>query len=365
MAKIFGSPSRYVQGPGVLKTESHYLKQLGQRGMLITDEIVWEICGKSLAEQLKGQGLSVYPLFLDGHSSDIEIERMTEAGKGQVDFVMALGGGKAIDVGKSVSHQLKVPVAVIPTAASTDAPTSAISVIYSTEGVFEGYRYYHKNPELVLVDTAIMIQAPAFLLASGIADGLATYVEARTVMEQGRPNLLGGQPTIAAIALAEKCQEVLFEHGVQGVADNQAKELTASFEAVVEANTLLSGLGFESGGLAVAHAVQNGLSILSGKIQTLTHGQKVAFGTLTQLVLEERHQEISTFIELFQRLGLPTTLADLFIEASDQETLAKVAMQATIPSETSHYVAGEMTPQGLVEAMLEADRRGRELLHGM
>lgn len=358
MAKIFGSPSRYIQGPDALKTESHYL-ELGRHGMLVTDERVWTICGAELTEQLRAKGLEITPVFLQSQSSEAEMIDLVNQAQGQaIDFVLALGGGKAIDLGKSVSHRLNLPVAVVPTAASTDAPTSAISVMYSQEGLFEAYRYDHKNPDIVLVDTSIIIQAPAFLLVSGIADALATYVEVRTVVEEGANNLLGGQPTIAAVAIAEKCQELLFEFGIAAVADNQNNELTPAFEAIVEANTLLSGIGFESGGLAAAHAIQNGLSVLPGKVQTLSHGQKVAFGTLTQLVLEKRPiSEIDKFVDFYRKLGLPTTLAQLFV-GHDRTTLNKIAIQATVQGETSHNLAGEVTPERLIEALLEADKIG-------
>ncbi len=358
MAKIFGSPNRYIQGPDVLKTDGHSL-ELGQHCMLVTDEVVWEICGRELAQRLANK-LKVTPFFIKNHSSDEEIKRLVNHNlEGKMDFIIALGGGKAIDVGKSVSHHLALPIAIVPTAASTDAPTSAISVIYSSEGLFERYSYYHKSPDIVLVDTAIIIQAPPFLLVSGIADALATYVEVRTVLEEGKLNLLGGQPTITAVAIAEKCHEILFKYGVAAVADNQERRLTPAFEAIVEANILLSGLGFESGGLAAAHAIQNGFSVLDGKVQTLSHGQKVAFGTLVQLVLEKRPaQEVADFVSLYKQLGLPTTLAGLFIDGR-METLKKIAKQAVVQGETSHFLAGEVTAERIIEGMLAADNIGR------
>lgn len=51
-------------------------------------------------------------------------------------------------------------------------------------------------------------------------------------------------------------------------------------KAVNEAlGSLPSGLGFESDGLAGAHAIHNGFTVLEGDLHHLTHGQKVAFGT--------------------------------------------------------------------------------------
>jgi glycerol dehydrogenase len=47
-----------------------------------------------------------------------------------------MGGGKVIDTAKSVGCQIGARVGVVPTIASTDAPTSAVAVIYTPEGVF-------------------------------------------------------------------------------------------------------------------------------------------------------------------------------------------------------------------------------------
>ena len=79
---------------------------------------------------------------------------------------------------------------------------------------------------------------------------------------------------------------------------------TPALERVVEANNLLSGLGFESGGLAVAHAVHNGITEIPGSHDDI-HGEKVAFGLLTQLVLEGQPQtEINEILHYQKALGL-------------------------------------------------------------
>ena len=189
-----------------------------------------------------------------GEASTQEIERLVSLGReSKTDFVIALGGGKTIDSAKAVADLLQVPVAVLPTTASTDAPCSALSVIYTPHGEFEKYTFYDKNPNLVLVDTSVVVQAPARFLAAGIGDAVATNVEARQARYS--PNFGGLLPTDLSEAIGAKCEEILFKYGKQAYEANKAHVVTPALEAVVEANTLLSGLGFESGGLAAAHAV--------------------------------------------------------------------------------------------------------------
>lgn len=293
----------------------------------------------------------------NGKATISEINRIKELVQQEnLDVVIGLGGGQTIDVAKAIANDLSTAVVIIPTVASTDAPTSSISVLYTEEGLFDKYIYYKKHPDLVLVDTTVISKAPVKLLISGIADALSTWVEGRMIIERGETTLMGGLPTLAAQAIAEKCERVLFEEGLQAVAANEAKIVTPSFEAVVEANTLLSGIGFESCGLAVAHSIHNGFSALEGDVQKLSHGEKVAYGTLTQLVLENRpKKELDRFILFYQQLGLPTTLNDLYLDATSTEELMKIGCQATKSGETIHKLSSDIEARDVVDAILFVD----------
>ena len=357
MEKVFASPSRYVQGKDVLKTGIHHIEKLGKNPLLLCDEVVWDIVGEAFVNNLKEANLDVTHVPFQGEASTKEIHRVTTIGiEKKSDVVLALGGGKTIDAGKAIGDQLGVPVAVLPTIASTDAPTSALSVIYTEEGTFERYLFYTKNPELVLVDTRVISKAPTRLLASGIADALATLVEVKAVLQNNGNTMAGGTPTLAAIAISEKCEETLFAFGLQAIEANRAKVVTEALEAVVEANTLLSGIGFESGGLAAAHAIHNGFTAIHGEIHSLTHGEKVAYGTLTQLFLENHAKAIlDKYIRFYQALGLPTTLAELKLENVSYEELLKVGEQATMEGETIHQMPFVVTAEEVTDALFAVD----------
>ena len=271
-------------------------------------------------------------------------------------FRSALGGGKAIDAGKAIADDLQSPVAILPTVASTDAPTSALSVIYSEEGTFEKYRFYKKNPDLVLLDSQIIAQAPARFFASGIADALATAVEMRPTMTGNHDTMAGGKTTLAAQAIGDKSKEVLFADGVKAFKAVEKQAVTPAVENVIEANTLLSGLGFESGGLAAAHAIHNGFTALEGDIHHLTHGEKVAYGTLTQLFMENRPtEEIDAYVDLYQALNLPTTLNELHLDPEDRDALIRVGKQATIEGETIHNMPYVVTAEDVADALIAVD----------
>ena len=354
MEKVFASPSRYVQGKDVLKTGLSHVLALGNRHLLLCDPIVYDLVGKELEENLVKEGAFVHREIFHGEATNDEVRRVAEVVKEhQLNVVIGLGGGKSIDTAKAIADDSNCPVAILPTIASTDAPTSALSVIYSAEGVFERYRFYKKNPELVLVDTKVIANAPVRLLISGIADALATWVEARAVIEAQGGTMVGQVPTIAAEAIARVCESTLFENGLQAVAAVNAKVVTPALEAVVEANTLLSGIGFESAGLAAAHAIHNGFTAIHGDIHTLTHGEKVAYGTLTQLLLENRpKEELDKYITFYQALGLPTTLKEVKLDSVPYEDLLKIGALATQEGETIHQMAVDYTAEDVANALL-------------
>lgn len=357
MEKTFASPSRYIQGKGILKSGCGYVKKLGRNALLICDDRVWELIGKEFSNDLTENGVRVTHASFNGESSLTEIERISGVGIAKYcNVVIGLGGGKCIDTAKAISDQLQIPVAIIPTIASSDAPTSALSVIYTEEGTFSQYMLFNKNPELVLVDTEVIAKSPTRLLVSGMADAMATWIEGRAVIESGKFTMAGGKPTLAAAAIAQKCEETLFKYGIEALEASMLNEVNEALEKVVEANTLLSGIGFESCGLAAAHAVHNGFTALGGPVHDLTHGEKVAYGILTQLVLEKRPaSELDKYIGFFQKLGLPTTLHDLHLDQATPEEILKIGKQAAAEGETIHNMPFAISPQEIADAILAVD----------
>src|SRR5690625_746415 len=256
MDTLFGSPSRYVQAKDLIDRTGDYLEPFGKKVLVLADEDVYDICGDEIIEQLQDDDYEITKVTFNGECSFKEIERIVEIGEEEdVDAVLGVGTGKALDTTKAVADELGAYMLSFATLASSDAPTSGLSVIYTEDGEVETYQFYDKNPDLVLVDTRVISEGPPKMLASGIADALATFVEARAARQAGGEDLIGGQATIAGYAIAEKCGEILFEQGLQAYAANKEGLVTPALEAIIEVNTLLSGLGFENGGIAGAHEI--------------------------------------------------------------------------------------------------------------
>lgn len=360
--RIFASPSRYVQGSGVIGELGDYLRELGDHAFLVADDIVWDLIGEKVEAALAGKARFHRERF-NGESSDAEIQRIAAAARAVGStVVVGLGGGKTLDTVKAVADDLKQPVVIVPTIASTDAPCSALSVIYSEKGVFERYRFYSKNPDLVLVDTWICAQAPVRLFASGIADGLATFVEAQAVKRSNSKTMVGGSASIAGLAVAEACEKTLLDYGYSAYLAVAERLVTPAVEAVVEASTLLSGLGFENGGLAGAHAIHNGFTALQGDIHHLTHGEKVAYGILTHMVLDQRPEEdLARYIRFFRSIAMPTTLVELHLDGVSREELLKVGELANSENDTLRNLRADLTAADVADAILAVDAFSKSL----
>ena len=362
--KMYTGPSRYVQGIDLIDRAAHYLKPLGSAPLIIADEVVWDIAGQKLQDSLRGDGMEATHEVFGGEASLNEIGRIVEkAQAGETDVIIGLGGGKTIDSARAVADKLSLPVAIFPTAVSADAPTARVSVIYTDEGVFDSYLFYDRNPDLVAVDTRVIANAPVNTLRSGLGDALATLVEARAVHRaNGRRMDDSSRPTLAGLALAEKCEETLFAYAHQALKDAEEHIVSPALEAICEANTLLSGLGFENGGLAAVHAIHNGFTSLDGDIHHMSHGEKVAFGIGVQLMLTgATREEADRYFGFLQSVGLPTTLEEIHLADATDDDLYKIAELACSSEETLKQMPGEHTPTDVVQAIRAADRYARSL----
>ena len=197
-----------------------------------------------------------------------------------VDCLIAIGGGKCVDAGKCIAYRLGVPVAIVPTLASNDAPCSALSVLYTPEGVASGVEFFPDSPALVVVDT----------------------------------------------------------------------------ENIVEANTLLSGLGFEGGGLAVAHGIAGSYTAVPVVHDNYLHGEMVAMGTLTQLVMESR-EEARQVAKFFAEVGLPIHLGQLSLSTDDKDALTTAA-EATMDFPFIGNMPLALTSESILEFIIEAHELG-------
>ena len=361
MKTVLIAPRKYVQGRGVFAEAGSYLKLLGKKPLVLWDSCVKEIVGETVLASIQEAGLDVIDVKFNGESTKAEAERVLQLAKDKgADVVVGVGGGKTLDTAKAAAIWGDLKIVTAPTIASNDSPTSAATVWYDEEGTFLGFECWPRNPDLVLVDSQVIARGPVRAFIAGMGDALATWVEAEAAYKTRATNLAGGVSTMAAMAIAELGYHTLLEHGVEAKRAVENNAVTPAVEKVIEANVLLSGLGFESGGLATAHMVANSLPSFP-ECHNLMHGEEVGFGVITQICMDDETDtdEMYAIVDLEIALGLPVTFADLNLEGVGRDRLEVVGNICAGEGSLCANHPFEVTSEGVVDAMIAADALGR------
>jgi glycerol dehydrogenase len=362
LSRVLASPSKYIQGAGEILRIPDRISHLGGPVLFVLGRFAADHLKGGIEESFRGSGtLPVFEQF-GGECTRKEIDRLRAiCRKNRCTVAVGIGGGKALDTAKGVAYYEKIPVVCVPTIASTDAPTSAIAVTYTEDHVFDGNLILPKNPELVLADTDIITRAPVRFLVAGMGDALSTWFEAMANAASGHDNFAGGKPTSTSLALARLCYETLIRDGEKAKRDAEAGICSPEVENIIEANIYLSGVGFESNGLACAHSVYNALTLLP-PCHHRYHGELVAFGTIVQLVLEKRPDpEIAGVLRFCTAIGLPVTFSGISARELTRHELMSVATAACSPANFMDSEPFRVTPAMVFDAMEAADALGKKM----
>lgn len=351
MLKIFGAPYRYVQGSDALQMLGQYARWLGQRAILVIDSYVHAQYGSRIEALCVASQIQLRTLIVQGDLTPQLIASLSEqGGQSAADMVIAAGGGKALDAGKGVAKALNKPVITVPTVASNDAPTSKNYVLYDEHHNLLAVEHMRFNPALVLVDTTVVASAPRPFFLAGLGDAISKKFEAEQCFARLGKNMYDGHSTLTAQAIAESCLRTLLQDAEQALLVAGTGQPTPAFERTVEAMILMSGLGFESGGLSIAHALTRGLPKIPG-LATSPHGLQVAVGLLVQLDLEQRaDSSLDTLRDWYGRVGLPTTLRDIGARAPTEAELTAAAELTLAARHTANFQR-PLDPATLVAAL--------------
>lgn len=358
--RAFGSPLRYVQGPGEFDRLPQYTAPYGNACILI-DGFLYPDLNARLEKAYAGGEHGFVAIQFQGECCEEEAARIGAiAREHQAGVFVGVGGGKTLDTAKVCADSMGMPVIIAPSSASTDAPVSEIAVLYTPDGEYIGSRKMKRNADLVLVDSQIIAKAPRRLFVAGMGDALATWLEAQANEASDSPNYIGtgSRRCKAGMAIAKACWDILFADGPAALMALERGVVTEALENVIEANTLLSGLGFLNTGLATAHGIHSGLTALPETHKYL-HGEKVAFGVVCQMVLENTPTQVVDQVMRFMvSIGLPVTLEQLGVEAVPEKVMAIAEKTAQGP--LVHQEPFVVTTESVYNAILAADELGRK-----
>ncbi|WP_438318293.1 iron-containing alcohol dehydrogenase family protein [Sporosarcina sp. FA9] len=334
---VRGAPNKYICKEGILENlEEQLLLHQISRVLLVTGKQSWNAASKFIPAFVEVEGTMERYC---GECSMSEINRIAKLATDlKVNAIIGVGGGKVIDLVKAASNKSNTKSVIIPTLASNCAPWTPLSVIYTEDGVMTHYEVYSSGIELVLVEPQLLLDAPIELFVAGIGDTLAKWYEADVQISRLVDRSV---PIEIAYFTAQQCKKVLLEHSNNALQAVRTKTINKDFVKVVETIIVYAGMvggfGDSYGRIAGAHSIHNGLTVISEMHEKL-HGEKVAYGILIQLVLEDKLDELKSVIAFYKELGLPTSLKDLGLLTVTEDLVSRIAEKATLPNESIHVM---------------------------
>ncbi|MGF1478617.1 MAG: iron-containing alcohol dehydrogenase family protein [Cyanophyceae cyanobacterium] len=327
--------------------------QLGTRPLVIGGDRTLDLVQQQL-QSWKCHQLATAEARYAPDCSETSLEALRAAvERHQADLVVGVGGGKALDAAKLLAHQQGLPVVTIPTSAATCAAWTALANVYSDEGAFQYDVALSRCPDLLILDYTLVQSAPRRTLVAGIGDAIAKWYEASVSSGHATATL-----TIAAVQQARVLRDILFQRAAAALENPGGEDWREVVDATVLLAGVIGGLGGANCRTVAAHAVHNGLTHVRASHQAL-HGEKVAYGILVQLRLEEivQHNQLAAsarqqLLAFYAEIGLPTTLEELGLQQVTLAELRQAAHVSCLPHSDIHRLPFSVLPEQLVAAMV-------------
>jgi glycerol dehydrogenase len=348
------SPAQVMRGNGAVAQAGANIAQLGNRPLIIGGDRALKLIQPLLDPTLKEYHLAATTASHYPDSCDQSYKRLQDiVADHQADLIIGVGGGKALDMAKLVASQSGLPIVTIPTSAATCAAWTALSNIYTEEGAFQYDVPLPQAPNLLILDYEVIQTAPKRTLIAGIGDALAKWYEASVSSGDATASL-----TIAAVQQARVLRDILLQKSATALENPGGEVWREIVDATVLLPGVIGGLGGANCRTVAAHAVHNGLTHLSATHNVL-HGEKVAYGILVQLRLEEivENNQLAAsarqqLLQFYAEIGLPTSLEDLGLEDMTLAQLRQVAELACAPNSDIHRLPFTVQPMELMAAMV-------------
>jgi glycerol dehydrogenase-like iron-containing ADH family enzyme len=342
------APAKVIRGSKVLEQVGAAIARLGGRPLIVGGKHTL-----TLAEPLFKLQLDLSQASYGNNCSEASLKSLRKAAKEhKADVIIGIGGGKALDTAKLVAHQLQLPVVTIPTSGATCAAWTALSNVYSEDGAFLYDVALEGCPDLLILDYDLIKTAPQHTLVAGIGDAIAKWYEASVSSGHSEQTLI-----IAAVQQARVLRDILFQKSAPALKEPESEVWREVVDATVLLAGVIGGLGGAQCRTVAAHAVHNGLTHVPG--YSSIHGEKVAYGILVQLRLEEMVQgnqlaasARQQLLKFYAEIGLPVSLGDLGLGDITLTQLQKAAEVALKPNSDIHRLPFAVALEMLMAAMV-------------
>ncbi len=321
------APEKYLNEPGIISKAGQYIAEYGRRPLIVGGRHALDAIGRTFFESLAKYGIDGSNVYeFKGYPSERQFQSYAElAAELKADVIIGAGGGRVLDTVKATGDITGLPVVTVPTVAATCAAWAAVTIQYDDEGAFVGGRENRYSANLVLADTKILMNAPVRYLFSGVVDTFAKYYETRPLQEK-YPENLTADITLYASDLAMQRMDAgvwkALEEAKDGIYGQSAKDV---IDSIIYIAGLTGSLQEDYGHYSFAHPFYHSSTRLPDTRIRL-HGEKVAYGIVAQLFLEEKSEaDILAAIRLFDKYEAAFTLGELGITTNKEADIVFLA----------------------------------------
>lgn len=306
------TPKIYINEAGSILRAGEYISKIGKNPLIIAGEKAKKAVGEEFFSSLEKSGVSAKNVenFSD-YPSQRQFDSYAEKAKAaNADVIIGIGGGRVLDTAKATADILGLPAITVPTVAATCAAWAAVTIQYDDEGGYVKSRLNKNSAQLVIADPKVIFTAPERYLFSGVVDTFAKFYEIRPTNEFFPEDL----PSAIALKASELAFENLERDTFKAIFDSKNGVYGQAAKNVIDAIIYLAGFAGsfrgEHGHYSFAHPFYHTSTRLHHSNIKL-HGEKVAFGIVTQLILEGKSDsQVLDAVKIFSRYGNAHILED-------------------------------------------------------
>ena len=357
------APTQVLRGVNLSTQAAEAIALLGQRPLIVGGDrslaaILPQLQPALAQHQLRWDSATYHP-----DCSEASLQQLSQAVQThQADLIIGVGGGKALDSAKLLGHHSHLPVVTIPTSAATCAAWTALSNVYSDRGAFRYDVALTRCPDLLILDYDLIQTAPQRTLVAGIGDAIAKWYEASVSSGHSEQTLL-----VAAVQQARVLRDILLQKSLTALQQPGSDIWRDVVDATVLLAGVIGGIGGAQCRTVAAHAVHNGLTQLPAS-HNMLHGEKVAYGILVQLRLEEMiaNNQLAAssrqqLLKFYSEMGLPRTLNELGLKSVSLIELQQAAEFACQEESDLHHLPFQVVPEQLIAAMVSTTAPAKEV----
>ena len=353
----FTAVARIINGVGSALDLAAQCRRLGvERPLLVTDPGLMSIgLIQPVLAALEKEGLS--PLVFDQVREDPPEATVLAAAelarRGNIDGVIAVGGGSSMDVAKVVAVLLgsqqtlselygvdqvtggRLPLILVPTTAGTGSEVTPVAVITTGETTKAGVSSPVLLPDVAVLDASLTLGLPASITAMTGVDAMVHAIEAYTSRHKKNP--LSAHLAVKALALLSRnIRTAVHEGGNREARENMLLGACLAGQAFANAPVgAVHALAYPLGGhYHIPHGLSNSLVLPCVLEFNASHADEL-YAELAEVVIgapvagsaSAKSAALTAALrQLVDDVKLPATLQQAGVKESDLEMLASDAM---------------------------------------